>query len=311
MLRANQAVRMGLRAASRNPELAFAKALIDQGGNLIALLPLVLGGLLIAAAVNWGGLAGALRAVRVLQWPLLGGMAAALIVTFAAGMLFWSGAMPLLAADAEMDARPPGGNFALLASKGFARVLVAGAVGYGLSLLFAFACGAALLAALPAFAAKRSVGLLAATALLGAVAIAGGIVVDLLARLLLVRAAAFGDGASAGFARAASFLGARLGACVAVALAFLLLEVVVTTAAGTISGAISSAAFFDADAELLALAPRIAVALAAAAVFAWLEVGRQGALAALMADAEGLVQPVVEAVAAEPVIEALPVPEDE
>jgi hypothetical protein len=30
-----------------------------------------------------------------------------------------------------------------------------------------------------------------------------------------------------------------------------------------------------------------------------------------MADAEGLLQPVVEAVAAEPVIEALPVPEDE
>src|SRR5713226_5657622 len=91
MLRANQAVRMGLRAASRNPELAFAKALIDQAGNLIALLPLVLGGLLVAAAVNWGGLAGALRAVRVLQWPLLGGLVAALIVTFAAGMLFWSG----------------------------------------------------------------------------------------------------------------------------------------------------------------------------------------------------------------------------
>ena len=81
MLRANQAVRMGLRAASRNPELAFGKALIDQAGNLIALLPLVLGGLLIALAVSWGGLPGALRALRLLQWPVLGGILTALIVS--------------------------------------------------------------------------------------------------------------------------------------------------------------------------------------------------------------------------------------
>jgi hypothetical protein len=252
-----------------------------------------------------------LRALRVVQWPVLGGILTAVIVSFVAGMLFWSGALPLLAADAEMDARPPSGNFALLASRGFARVLGGGAIAYGLSSLFATACAVALFAALPAFAAKRSVALLAATALVGAVAIVGGLVVDLLARLILVRVAAFGDGASAGFARAASFLGARLGSCLGIALAFLLLELVVGTAAGTISGAISSAAFFDANAELLALAPRIAVGLAAAAVFAWLEVARQAALAALVADAEGLIQPVVEAVAAELVIEALPVPEEE
>src|SRR3954464_14381998 len=52
MLRANQAVRLGLRAASRNPELSFAKALIDQGGNLLAVLPLVLGALLVAGAAR-------------------------------------------------------------------------------------------------------------------------------------------------------------------------------------------------------------------------------------------------------------------
>src|ERR1700682_89008 len=36
MLRANQAVRIGLRAATRNPELAFGKALIDWIGNALA-----------------------------------------------------------------------------------------------------------------------------------------------------------------------------------------------------------------------------------------------------------------------------------
>jgi hypothetical protein len=306
MLRANQAVRLGLRAASRNPELAFGKALLDQAGNLMALLPLVLGGLLVAQAVSWRGLGGAVRAVRVLQWPMAGAMACALIVTFVAGMLFWSGALPLLAADAEMDARPPPGNFGLLASRGFARVLSAGALGYALSLFFGLACTAALFGALPAFAARRSVLLLAGVAAVAAVAIVGGIVIDLLTRLVLVRAAAFGDGATAAFAHAASLMGARLGACLAIAFAFLLLELVVATAAGTITGVISSSAFFDPDAELLALAPRIAVGLAAAAVFAWLEVGRQGALAALVADAEGLIQPPAEA---ELVVEALPVEE--
>src|SRR5205085_5772301 len=204
------------------------------------------------------------------------------------------------AADAEMDQRPPPGNFAMLASRGFARVFVAGLVANALALLFGLACAVALFASLPAFAARRSAALLAGAALVGATAIIGGILVDVLVRLVLVRAAAFGEGATAAFGRAASLLGARLGACIAIALAFLLLELIVATAAGTISGAISSAAFFDPEAELLALAPRIAVGLAAAAVFAWLEVARQGALAALMADAEGLIQqPVVEALPAE------------
>lgn len=308
MLRANQAVRLGLRAASRNPELAFGKALIDQLGNLLALMPFLLGGLLFAGALQWKGLRGALRAVDLLRWPTLGALVAALVVSFALGMLFWSGALPLLAADAEMDARPPPGHFAQLAARGFSRVLLAGALGQALALLFGLACAAALVAALPAFAARRSAAMLAGVALVGAAAIVGAIAVDLLARLVLVRAAAFGDSVSAAFARAASLLGARLGACLAIALAFLLLELVVATAAGAITGAISSAAFFDPDAELLALAPRLAVGLAGAAVFAWLEVGRQAALAALVADAEGLIQP-PPLLQAEPVIEALPADE--
>lgn len=302
-------MRLGLRAASRNPELAFAKALIDQLGTLLAFMPFLLGGLLLAAALQWKGLGGALRAIDLLRWPTLGALLAALAVSFAVGMLFWSGALPLLAADAELDARPPPGSFAVLAARGFSRVLLAGALGQALALMFALACGAALLAALPAFAIRRSASVLAGVALVAAAAIVGAIAIDLLARLVLIRAAAFGDSVSAAFGHAASLLGARLGACLAIALAFVLLELVVASAAGAITGAISSAAFFDPDTELLALAPRIAVGLAAAAVFAWLEVGRQAALAALVADAEGLIQPPPALLQAEPVIEALPADE--
>src|SRR5207302_1007137 len=83
-----------------------------------------LGGLLFAGALQWKGLRGALRAVDLLRWPTLGALVAALVVSFALGMLFWSGALPLLAADAEMDARPPPGHFAQLAARGFSRVLL-------------------------------------------------------------------------------------------------------------------------------------------------------------------------------------------
>src|SRR5947209_3703648 len=106
-LRANQAVRLGLRASSRNPELGFGKALIDQAGNLLTLLPLVLGGLLVAASLGWNGLAVAVRALELLRWPVAGAILCALAVSFVAAMLFWAGALPLLAADAEMDRRPP------------------------------------------------------------------------------------------------------------------------------------------------------------------------------------------------------------
>jgi hypothetical protein len=67
--------------------------------------------------------------------------------------------------------------------------------------------------------------------------------------------------------------------------------------------------FLDPKGQLLALGPRLAVGLAAAAVFAWLEVARMGALAALAADAEGLIDPrePEPPPIAEVVVEALPV----
>ena len=98
-----------------------------------------------------------------------------------------------------------------------------------------------------------------------------------------------------------------------VTLAFFFLELIAAFAAGIFTGFISSSSLFDPDAELLALAPRAAVGLAFAAVFAWLEVGRMGALAAIALDAEGLIvepAPPPPVPVAEPVIEALPV-EDE
>src|SRR5947208_1691188 len=210
MLKANQAVRRGLRAASRNAELSFGKALLDQAGGLLALLPAVLAGLLIAAASQRDPFA-ALRALAILPRPVIGGIATAMVISFAGGMLFWAGALPLLAADVEMDRRPPEGNFALLASRGFARVLLAGAVAGGLTLLFSLVCGAGLLAAIPV-AFRSSPAFLAAAALLATAAIVGSVLLDVLARLVLMRAAAFGESASAAFGKAASLLSARLGA---------------------------------------------------------------------------------------------------
>jgi hypothetical protein len=333
MLRANHAVRLGLRAASRNPELAFAKALLDQLGNLLALLPLLLAGALLLAALGddsvLQAVLHALRLLRALRWPVAGGLCAALSIAWALGIGFWSGALPLLAADAEMNARPPPGNFLLLASRGFPRVAGAGAVGSLLSLLYAAACGVALLIALPLIARRPSPALLAFAALLITIGVVGGTLVDLLARLMLVRSAALGDGVTAAFARAASLLGARLGACIAIAAAFLLLELVVATMGTMLTGVLAGGPLLDANAELLAIAPRLAVGLALGAVFSWLEIGRQGALAALAADADGLIEvpeeprssgpvpavlqrpraepeAVIEALLDEPVIEALP-----
>src|SRR5207302_899647 len=122
-------------------------------------------------------------------------------------------------------------------------------------------------------------------------------------------------------AGALRLLAARLTACAAVALAFWSLELVVTVAASAIGGSISAAASFDADRQLLSLAPRAALGIAGGAVFAWLEVARNGALAALAANEAGLLdapeppappprppEPIIEALPiAEPVIEALPV----
>lgn len=313
MLRANQAVRLGLRASSRNPELGFGKALIDQLGTLLALLPLALAGFLVFALVNRASLRGIVAGLQGLKWPTLGGLAAALVLSFAASMLFWSAALPLVAADAEMDRRPPPGNFAVLAARGFSRVLQAGMAAAALSILFAAACAAALYGALPALIFHPSPGLIAGAALVGTVAIGGSVLLDLLGRLWLIRAAAFGEGVTAAFAKAASLAGARLGACLVVSVAFLLMDLMVGAVAGTLTGVISGQAFLDPGAELLALAPRAAVGLAAAAVFGWLEVARMAALSALALDAEGLIEsgapPPPPAPLAEPVIEALPADE--
>jgi hypothetical protein len=309
MLRANQAVRLGLRAASRNPELSFGKALIDQGGSLLALLPVALAALLLAGAARRGNVLALLRALNGIGWPVLGGVATALAILATLAMLFWAGALPLLAADAELGRRPPPGNFAVLLSRGASRVLLAGALGWGLALSFNLACAAALLVAAPLCVLWPSAALFALTALLGASAVVGSVLLDLLARLTLVRSAAFGDGASAAFGKAGSLLATRLGACLVVTLAFLFLEMIAATVAAMLTSLLSGAPLLDPRAELLALAPRIAVGLAAAAVFAWLEVARMAALAALAADAEGLIDTafVEPPPVAELVVEALPV----
>ena len=310
MLGANQAVRLGLRAASRNPELSFGRALLDQLGNLLGVLPLLL-----ALVLLFGGtdsLLAALAAVRALQWPTLGALVAAAAIAFAAGMVFWAGALPLVAADAEMNRRPPSGKFALLASRGFARTLLAGLLGSALAIGFSLACVAALVVAVPAAAAHPSPLLLAGAALISTLAIAFGVLFDLLGRLLLVRAAAFGDGATASFGKAASLLGARLGAFLLVSVVFLVLELIAASVAGMLTSVVTSTALFDPGAQFLALWPRIAVGLAAAAVYAWLEIGRMGALCALALDAEGLIEAAPDRASppvAETVIEALPIDE--
>jgi hypothetical protein len=311
MLRANQAVRLGLRAASRNAELSFAKTLINQGGNLLALLPIAFAGVLLAALARGNALRSALLAARAfagLRWPVLGGIAAALGIAFAASMLFWAGAIPLLAADAELDRRPPPGNFALLVSRGAARTLVAGLLGWGISILFTLACGAVVIFAAPAVLMRPSTGLFAAAALAGAVGVAGAFLLDVLARLIMVRAAAFGDSATVAFANAASLLCARLGVSAVITVVFTGLELIVGAVAGSLT-ALLSAGSFDPRDQVLALAPHAAIALAAAAVFGWLEVGRMAAFAAVAADMEGLIAPEAPPQpppTAEIVVEALP-----
>lgn len=316
MLRANQAVRLGLRASSRNPELAFGRALIDQFGSLLAVLPVLLAALFVTAIADRESLLGALRSIRALTWPTAGGIVTAAALAFSAGMLFWAGALPVIAADEEMDRRPPPGNFAVLASRGFARVLTAGLVAAGLPILFTAACAIAVFAAVPAMLVRPSAGLLAGAALIASLAILGAALLDILGRLTLVRAAAFGETVSVAFGRAGSLMLARLGACLIITVAFLVLDLIVATTAGMLTGMVSGDLLFDPDTALLALAPRFAIGLATAVVLAWLEVGRMGALAALALDAEGLIESAAGPVTpppvplAEPVIEAIPVDEE-
>jgi hypothetical protein len=325
MLRANHAVRLGLRASTRNPELSFGKALLDTVGTALSLLPWLMALLALAAVAGRfealeAVLAFALALTRM-RWAVVGIALTVLAVSWALSMGFWAGALPVLAADAELQRRPPSGHFWPLALRGFARVASAGAAAYGLSLLFACALVAGGLSAAVALVAHPTPARFAVLALLASWGIVSGILVDLLARLMLIRAAAFGDGASAAFAHAADLLARRLGALLVVQLAFAFLQLIVASAAGLFSGIVLGG--FEPAVQLLAIPLRLAVGLAFAVVFAWLEVARQGALAALVADAEGLIDlppeppppapvptvlqrpAVIEGV---PVIEGIPVP---
>ena len=325
MLRANHAVRLGLRASTRNPELSLGKALLDSLRGALSLLPWLT--MLLAVAAASGNLevleavaAVGLAVVRM-RWALAGMALTITAVGWTLAIAFWSGALPVLAADAELQRRPPSGHFWPLALRGFARVAATGAVAYGLLLLFVSALVAGCISAALATIARPTPVRFALLALLASWGVVAGILIDLLARLMLVRAAAFGDGASAAFARAADLLARRLGACLVVQLAFAFLQLIAASAAGLFSGVVLGG--FDPAAQLLAVPLRIAVWLAFAVVFAWLEVARQGALAALAADAEGLIDvppepppptpvPAVlrspEVIEAVPVIEGLPVP---
>jgi hypothetical protein len=320
VIASNHAVRLGLRAASRNPELAFFRALLDQAASLVSLLPPLLAALLVVRALD-GDLLSFAWTVLVVRWPTLGGIAAALCLSFVAGIGFWAGALPLLAADIELDRRPPPGNFALLAGRGFGRLLSSGFLAQVLSMLVTAGLALAILAGLAGFAAHPSTARIAAIALAVALAFAMAVFVDLLTRLWMLRAAAFGEGPSAAFGSAARLLSARLGQGVIVTAAFFLLELIAAAVSGTLAGMFSGPALLGPETAALAIVPRIALGLAFAAVFSWLEVGKMAALAAIACDAEGLLGPdtqpaeptdpvpserAIEALPAEPVVEALP-----
>src|SRR5437763_621322 len=116
------------------------------------------------------------------------------------------------------------------------RAARAGAVAYGLQVAFAVSLGIVALAGSATVAARPRPLAFALFALAACLGIASGILLDALIRLMLVRAAAFGDGATASFAQAAGFLGRRLGACAAVQLAFLFLQLVAASLAGLLTG---------------------------------------------------------------------------
>jgi hypothetical protein len=320
MLRGAQAIRLGMRAATRNPELALAKALLDAGSAALSFVPLALAALLAYAAVR--GLRDpflvafeAAVTFRATSWSTVGAIACALAVSWTLSAAFWSGALPLLAADAELGRRPDEASFWRLASAGFPRVAATFAVATVLSILFAAACACGVVAAAAAAIAGRGAIGIAGVALLATCVIAGGVLVDLILRLMLVGSAALGDGVSAAFARAVRVVGRRLGACVGIAFAFALAEVVVAGVSGSLTAAVSAAGI-SLRAQVLAMPARIAIWVAFAAVFAWLETGKHGALAAIAADDAGLIAPpepppVVEALPlAEPVVDALPAEPD-
>jgi hypothetical protein len=332
VIRAQNAIRLGLRAATRNPELAFAKALLDLGGTALSLLPVVFAALcayIVATRVDLApGLFQAALALQAMTWSTAGALGCALLLSWVLAAAFWSGALPLLAADAELSRRPPPGNFFLLAGRGFPRVVTASALATGILVLVRVAFSLLLALAALASVLHPTVGRFAVVALLLTSGLAVYFLLDLLAELWLVRAAALGDGTTMAFGRAASLLGRRLGACLLVSIEFAFFDLMVAL----LSGAAVAVALSQADVGLdpgqtaLSIPARVAVSIAFGAVFAWLEVARKGSLAALAADDDGLiegpppeplppppVEPIVEAlpVVEEPLVEALPVPDEE
>ena len=341
-IRASEAVRLGLRAASRNPELAFGKALLDLGVTLLSLLPVLLASALLAGAISGGDLEPVLRGLSRLPLPIAGAALAVFILSLATGAAFWAGALPLLAADAELGHRPPPGGFGRLVGRGFGRVVSASVLAAALSLLFSAAGVTAMVAGTLLYLRRSTPALAAGLALALTLVIAGGLLLEQISRILIVRAAALGEGPWTALSGAARLVGDRLGAVLGIALLFWLLQLVVGSVGAAFGGSISSAGSLSAQGVVLAVAPRVALYTGTAVVLAWLEVGRQGALGALVANDAGLLElpeppiarreavptqlvrpgreqviealplpePIVEALPIpEPVIEALPVPE--
>src|SRR5256885_1715439 len=231
MIRPQNAIRLGFRAATRNPELAFAKALLDRGATALSLLPVLFAAVCAYVVATREdlvpGLFQAVMALRAMTWSTAGAFGCALLLSWAFGVAFWSGALPLLAADAELSRRPPPGNFFLLAGRGFSRVVTASALATAIVLLVRIAFF--LVLALSAFACvlHPTVGRVAALAFLLTAGIAVYFLLDLLGELWLVRAAALGDRTTVAFGRAASLLGRRPFACLLVSIEFAFLDLMV------------------------------------------------------------------------------------
>jgi len=331
MIRTQNAIRLGFRAATRNPELAFAKALLDFGGTALSLLPVVFAAVcayIVAARADLApGPLRAIAALRAMSWSTGGALPCAAILSWAFGAAFWSGALPVLAADAELSRRPPPGNFFLLAGRGFSRVVTTSAMATAIVLLVRIAFLFVLAASVVACLLHPTVGRFAALSVLLTAALFVYFLLDLLAELWLVRAAALGDGATAAFGRAASLLSRRLGACLLVSIEFAFFALLVAIVSGVaIAVALAQADIgLDPASSAFSIPARIAVSIAFGVVLAWLEVARKGSLAALAADDEGLLENeppeplppapaplIVEAmpVAEEPIVEALPVAEE-
>ena len=344
MVRASQAIRMGLRAAWRNPELSFVKALLDLMSTVLGSLPLLFAGWILWRTFSGLPILSAVmhvaHALPKMGWPIAAALFIGGVISWALAAGFWAGALPLVAIDIEMNARPAKGLFFRLAQNGFARVAGSSLVSIGISTLVALCLLEALLIGVPLFALDPSPQLALGMAAILTCAFGTGFFVDFLGKLALVRAAVLGDGPATSFLGAAKLLGERTFVALGIGVVFVLLELVAATALGGLLGPMV-AEDWSLDTQLFAFGPRIALTIATTTVLAFLELARQGALAALATDAEGLLtlppEPVIvqsrqysqqrRAVQAwelrppaiavqpltpeapEPVIEALPVPE--